>query len=65
MVIVSDETPEDTGFNLENYIAQISVEAIADAEESTFFNGDRKENQMVLSIRRMLVALPLKAEVSV
>ncbi len=42
MVIVSDEMLEDVGFNLENYIAQISVEAIADAEENAFFNGDGK-----------------------
>lgn len=42
MVTVSDEMLEDTEFNLENYITQIAVEALAEAEENAFFTGDGK-----------------------
>lgn len=42
MVTVSDEMLEDAEFNLENYITQIAVEALAEAEENAFFTGDGK-----------------------
>lgn len=39
-VLVSDEMLEDVDFNLERYIRQMSVTALADAEEEAFFCGD-------------------------
>lgn len=42
MVTVSDEMLEDAEFDLEAYITQISVDALAEAEENAFFTGDGK-----------------------
>ena len=42
MVTVCDEMLEDAEFDLEDYITQISVEALAEAEENAFFTGDGK-----------------------
>ena len=39
-VIVSDEMLEDADFDVEDYIRQLFVESISDAEESAFFTGD-------------------------
>ena len=41
-VIVSDEMLEDAEFDVEDYIRQLFVESISDAEETAFFTGDGK-----------------------
>ena len=39
-VLVSDEMLEDAEFDLEDYIRQLAVQALAEAEEKAFFCGD-------------------------